>query len=358
MKVEEDSFADLTDYVDTVVYIPLESGELIGNIDRVIWADNKYFILDNQRDRVWIYDEAGNYIGKLSNKGRASNEYLQASEILLLPESNDIAIVDDLNSRVLVYDTGGQLKNIIATDLMFTGVDFITDTTLVYTMAPFQNLDTPIENKGVAVQNIHDGDSFKTAYTYRPVQCGYCGGNELISGDNRILFLPTYADSLYVVNADGSLQGEYCIDIPGSAWRANMDSPVFLNLLNEDNKLFPWIYETGDILFANTDYGKTKDPNRRMTVILYDRKERKTAVCHYQDPAKERDLNKFFGFDITGVRDDMFICSICPTFILDDDILEKVERGEMTITNPHLKAALEGLSEDSNPILTLVRFKI
>lgn len=75
-------------------------------------------------------------------------------------------------------------------------------------------------------------------------------------------------------------------------------------------------------------------------------------------PAKERDLNKFFGFDITGVRDDMFICSIYPTFILDDDILEKVERGEMTITNPHLKAALEGLSEDSNPILTLVRFKI
>lgn len=356
VKIDDRNIGNLNDIVDSVIYIPLSDKFLVGNMENVIYADGTFFVLDNGRERVVAFDEHGNFKKTISNKGRSSKEYLQAKEIRRLPESGDIAIVDDLGGKFLIYSTEGEYKETIMIDHMFVHSNFLSDTTFVFTMGPFQNESTSLEHYGLSIKD-RNNDVIDVAYKMRPVQIGYCGGDRLISGAGRLLFKPLYCDSLFVVTEDKGLRGEYYFDIEGSAWEKYKNSDKFKNLLIEKNQMFPWFFETDDFLLGYTDVGKESDPQRRMTIVLYDRKKRTTRLLHAQELENVGDLEKFAGYDAVGVKDDWFITQFPLATILDLELPKKLKSGEIKLKNKQLQTILEKCDYNSNPVLVLVKYK-
>ena len=357
IKLDKDNFENIADYIASVEYIPLDDKRLIGEMTQVVYSDGFYYILDRRVGQILAFDEQGKFVREISHKGRAGNEYIQAWSIDILPQSGDIAIMDNLGSKILIFGRDGKHKHNIEVGVQATDAKFMqSDSTVVYLMSAQQNLGTPLSKYQIAVNSVGNKD-YLASYRLRPVQDGYCGDHALVKGSGRLLFKPIFSDSLYVVGQDASLKCAYHIDIPDSAWDRYYDYTEFVNLLDKDNQLFPWIYENENYLIAYTDYAKNLDPNGRMTTIMYDRREDKTHLFHMLDPNSEQDLEHFFGFNVIGVKEDGFICMISPSIIVSCDLVGKIKRGEIKLKNKDFEKAILGVGEDSNPVLTIVKFK-
>lgn len=358
VKVEDRNIGRLNDVIDSVIYIPLSDEYLVGNMEDVIYADGTFFVLDKGRDCVVAFDEHGNFKKKISSKGRSSKEYLQAAAIRRLPGSGDIAIVDDLGGKFLIYNTAGEYKETIMIDHMFLRSNFLTDTTFVFSMGPWQNESTQLEHYGLSIKD-RNNEVIDVAYKMRPVQIGYCGGDALITGAGRLLFKPIFSDSLFVVTEDKGLRGEYYFDIEGSVWEKHKNSDKFMNLmLEKGNCVFKWIFETDDLLLAYTDVGKKSDHKRRMSIVLYDRKKRTTRLFRGQDMENIEDLEKFAGYDAAGVKDGWIINQFPLDEALELDLPKKLKSGEIKLRNKHLQEILEKCDYNSNPVLALTKFKL
>ena len=84
-------------FVDTIELIPLETTEdnLIGEITRVIFNDGKYYIRSTngmQNPKLFVFNENGKYIQKISKQGVGPGEYLDFEDFTI---ANDDHIVLD-----------------------------------------------------------------------------------------------------------------------------------------------------------------------------------------------------------------------------------------------------------------------
>jgi hypothetical protein len=86
---------DFDDYFSSWKIIPLETSErsIIGNIDRLSVAFNKFFILDRGTNSIVVFSDIGNFLFRIKNIGRGVGEY------------NDIMdfAVDEKNERLIIY---------------------------------------------------------------------------------------------------------------------------------------------------------------------------------------------------------------------------------------------------------------
>ena len=61
--------AKLSDFVDSIQYIPLETNDstLIGSISRIIATPNKIFVGDRVAEGVFVFDKKGKFINRIWN---------------------------------------------------------------------------------------------------------------------------------------------------------------------------------------------------------------------------------------------------------------------------------------------------
>ena len=97
-------------FVDTIELIPLETTEdnLIGEITRVIFNDGKYYIRSTngmQNPKLFVFNENGKYIQKISKQGVGPGEYLDFEDFTI---ANDDHIVLADYKQLLHFDTEGK----------------------------------------------------------------------------------------------------------------------------------------------------------------------------------------------------------------------------------------------------------
>lgn len=93
---------DVADYFEEQIeIIVLETNEesLIGRIGKIIFQDEKYYILDSSTNSVLIFDKQGRYISKLSKVGQGPSDYTSL-ESLVVVDGN--MWVSDTNVRSLI----------------------------------------------------------------------------------------------------------------------------------------------------------------------------------------------------------------------------------------------------------------
>lgn len=73
----------IEDIIDSIHYIQLETNMecLISNIRKIEAFDNKFYILDDKGAGVYIFDNEGHFISKISNQGRGPKEYIKITDI-------------------------------------------------------------------------------------------------------------------------------------------------------------------------------------------------------------------------------------------------------------------------------------
>ncbi len=107
----------LNELFDDFEYISLETSEegIFGTIDKLIIYDNRYYILDLQRKKVFVFREDGTFMHTIGNPGKGPGEYTHIEDFTI-DEENKKVIILGFPSLVYVYDTDGKFimqKNIL-----------------------------------------------------------------------------------------------------------------------------------------------------------------------------------------------------------------------------------------------------
>lgn len=99
--------------IDSIRYISLgdECG-VMGNIANIITYKGRFYIQEEQFDRVFIYDDTGRCLKKIDNKGRGPGEYLRIESIDINTEKEELMLVDGMSDKLFFYDLGGNFKSI------------------------------------------------------------------------------------------------------------------------------------------------------------------------------------------------------------------------------------------------------
>lgn len=103
---------DIKEYVEDIVFVPIanETNALISDIAKVLVdTNNDIYILDT-RSTITVYDKTGKFKMKISNKGRATNEYLGISDFAL--NSDEVVILDGLKIKCYNKNTGDYTRTI------------------------------------------------------------------------------------------------------------------------------------------------------------------------------------------------------------------------------------------------------
>jgi len=81
---DEQAPLNLSDVAEKVELVKLEtdSNALIGQVDKMIAGDGVFYLVDKQlAATVLVYDEEGHFLRKIGEKGHASNEYINLTDV-------------------------------------------------------------------------------------------------------------------------------------------------------------------------------------------------------------------------------------------------------------------------------------
>ena len=105
-----DGSIDLTEIVDSVTYIPLETTpeSLIGYVIRAYFVDDMVLVQSGQQ--IFFFDKRGKFLRKISRRGRGPGEYLNLSNTILDETNKRIIVYDGYGDKLLYYDFEGVFR--------------------------------------------------------------------------------------------------------------------------------------------------------------------------------------------------------------------------------------------------------
>jgi len=104
----EDDLFNYSNYLDTVLYIPLETSDncLIGYINDIHLVNDRLFVEADFKS-LFVFDLNGKLLSKISKVGRGHGEYGRIAWFDVNPSNNEISIYDVTVRRILVYSVEG-----------------------------------------------------------------------------------------------------------------------------------------------------------------------------------------------------------------------------------------------------------
>jgi hypothetical protein len=178
-------------------FIALETTDdcLISNIDKLIYKNGIYYLLDKQGYTLFLYDSEGKFISKLNKKGQGPEDYSQIETFTVIGKN---IWISDPNLRSLIcYD-----ENLRMIDRYNTG-----DIMGVYDMAAIgENICIATNYSRGKKENIQCGmydvaNKEITGFLYVPTQddktAVFKKTNQLGVFANSCLFIHSYCDTIY-----------------------------------------------------------------------------------------------------------------------------------------------------------------
>lgn len=109
---------NLSEIVDSIVYIPLETAEksLLGDIDRIIVTETgEYLIADKEvASRLFLFTPGGKFVCQIGSRGAAPEGYVKIEDIAYY--NRKAYIWDSASRKILEYSMEGELLNIYKFD--------------------------------------------------------------------------------------------------------------------------------------------------------------------------------------------------------------------------------------------------
>jgi len=96
------------DLVDSIQIVQLEADKrcFINTIEKVLFYNGKYYVLDQRQQAVFFFDQSGKFVRKISDSGRGPQEYEYLEDIVIDPYNGQLLLVVPFGS-VLCFDLDG-----------------------------------------------------------------------------------------------------------------------------------------------------------------------------------------------------------------------------------------------------------
>ena len=357
----------LSDYVASIDYIPFETGEncLIAGFSRYVPFDGGLVNYSSNNHYCYVFDNDGNFKGKVGSRGNAENEYNHILHLTVNDERDEIFIfgvnqkfskVYDLNTFAYkrTQNVGGGIPDGVYGILETTSVGnyFAVYGTNYYTNTPACYFIDE-KDKIVKVDSLaFDGSA------YTPDELIFSGkknqvGVSLQSDALAIKF--DLSDTLYMFDKDLNKSARYITDC--GKYRLNKD------LSNRDNSVsfnLKMMYDTEKFLAIST-FVRTNDRIKFMPVetgvgmlsyLLYDKVSKKSHMLPYYKEVRscafENDIDGGAPF-VIKFMDGNKLYQVIEAI----DFIDFADRSN----SAKMKAVAETLTEESNPVLVVATLK-
>mgnify|MGYP000200197162 CR=1 FL=1 len=129
---------DINEVFNEFDFLSLENGgQLVGSVDKVIFAENKYYILDKDyTNGVYIFDVKGGYIGQIGIEGDGPTNYEDINDftIVTVEGAQEVWILDNGNGYLSLckYDLAGAFLKKTKSKLMADFIDYVPSGSLIF----------------------------------------------------------------------------------------------------------------------------------------------------------------------------------------------------------------------------------
>jgi hypothetical protein len=142
----ENQSVSVFDVFSDVKVIKLETAEnnLINEIERIVFFDSRYYILDLRSQQIFCFDEDGRFVFKINSQGRGKGEYHYITDFAIDEKTNQLVVLDPVVQRVHFFDLHGRFlsSHDIKSDkvLGLNRVYPLRDSLLLFISVTYENL--------------------------------------------------------------------------------------------------------------------------------------------------------------------------------------------------------------------------
>ncbi len=323
--------------IDEIKYIPLEvkdSSKIIGEISKILFADNKFFVLDKiHLKTISVFDKDGKFINNIGSLGEGAGEYTKIDDFFIDDKNNEVGVLSI--NRIIVFSIDGKFKREKKLNFMAThiekGVDFFAFEGVEYNLLKTDvdfNIKT-VEFPFSSIYDLHILNPFNT-----------------MSQD--ILYRHSMSDTIYQIT-NTTTKPHYIIDFGNKALSGELLQKVIkkeANVPEDKMHSIKYYFENKDFIYFNFLYRKMYH------TCLYNKASKlsKTFPINIENDVT---LEEFIPL-INGSTDTHFI-----GVILEESVTIK----SLDRSNPYISSILEIYAKRDlknkayNPVLVLIKFK-
>lgn len=210
---EENYKMNLSEIVDSIAYIPLETTEksLLGDIDRMIVTEaGEYLIVDKEIASVLLlFTSEGKFVRQIGIKGDAPEEYIKIEDVAYY--NRKVYIWDSANRKILEYNMNGELLNIYKSNYVAYSFSCIGERIFAFFCDYAHNPDLSYRGKLPNLLKYNaNSDDWKMDLFFDeniPSQA-YVSGLNCLS--ENILYSPMN-DTIYEISSN-DIKGKYVLD--------------------------------------------------------------------------------------------------------------------------------------------------
>jgi len=106
--IDRPEISSIFDYFRSIELIPLEtsSDALIADISKIIVHGDRYYMLDQPQQIIFVFDQNGKFLFKINKQGKGPEEYLSVIDININPFTYNLELLDPYGP-VHIYDLKG-----------------------------------------------------------------------------------------------------------------------------------------------------------------------------------------------------------------------------------------------------------
>lgn len=336
----------LVDYVSSIDYIALDSKELIGEVRKMIVTENKIYIMDSfLSQKVFVFNTQGKLLFCIEEKGNGPEEFISIWDMQVDEQKKEILINDALGLSYIYYSTedGSFIRKEKAIQNCYT-----TNTNNLYmNMLSYGQDFNEMENWQLLITD-------KDSILYKGFQLEEIQKNNYIENtmsfdcENKILYTPTYSDTIYQYCEDFAFTPKFVIKQNKSIWdkhNENMTYEDICTLIKENNNtLFTGlIFDSNKymLFMTNEEYkgGIIKQP------YIWDKTNKISYKWNITKMIPKENIHDILTIPSASYKDKFY-----GTFQLSKD-------PELKNISPKLAKILPKDAENSNPIIVVYQFE-
>jgi hypothetical protein len=340
----------LQDFMD-VEYIALETSNEFVCQGEIMAIGKEIIVVKNRVDDgdIFIFDRNGKGLRKINRFGRSGEDYTDISGIVLDEDNDEMFVIDNPASRIMVYDLYGKFKRTLRhkEGARYANVYNFNKENLICRDRSFEfNGDTPFviisKQDGSIVNDIHIPYQQKKQTAI------------ILQDDKSINVMPIlhfsvipYHDSWILTEPSSDTVYQYLPDHNMTPFMARTPT---VQSMTPEVFLFPFIL-TERYYFMKTEkkeFDFSTGKGLPKTYLMYDRQEKKIFEYtvyndNYYNKTTVDMAHKTINNEIAFSQK-----------IEADDLVDAYEKGQL---KGKLKEIAAGLKEEDNPVIMLVKYK-
>ena len=350
----------LDSLVSNYSFIQLETNDqsLIGNIDKLVVASPYLFVLDLQNNKAFRFSMDGTFLGSIGQKGKAYANYKRLNDLSVNPARKEIALLDLKSGDQLYYNYEGVFLRKQPLYYYYSKMEFIGDSLQVQVSDLHNNKRTPSVDghqlllSGYSQEPLYKGFSYSKEIRRH---FHWCSSTPLLRVNNEVYHHHLLSDTIWQVKP-GVCKARYVLDFTDRTSLFQASEQGTMSDRAYEAKIEGRRYFFGRYMLTDRwAYFGISTAWKGMDMLLYNQKTGESvygSIAKRGNPIFSLLLNTFdFAFDRNA------LVRVVQPF---DAVRMKAwlqEEGRWDDLSSEDRSFLDGLNEEANPVLMVVRFK-